>query len=445
VETVLDGWLESVLVDDAQALAGDLGALADADLVLMNADTLSQPVPDHSLAARVRGPAAARALLARVRTCDSLADARAITPAAGESLVAPEGEWLGPGFVRVQRGAGAQVGVIAREREIRELAARLGELEREIAGHAESLERGKQERIDAERVRDDAQRELYTAHRRLAEVAGQLQSHRGRIDSANERLTRVAHELEEVNTKLDGDREQAREARGRLDTAVTNMGDLEQRRQQLDAERRTLLEAREEARMNAREARDAAHQLALSTESRRTAAAALEQSLQRMHSQLAQFDTRRGEIAAQLTSGSDPLAGLENERQTHLNQRLLVDKRMVEARQALQEHDAELRRLEQERHRFEQALNEHREHVSNLRLREQEHRLHAQALNAAIIEAGFDVQAMFDSLPAKPMRCSGKASSGNSNRRSADSNRSTWPQSRSTRSSHSVRPISMRS
>src|SRR5690606_13646747 len=133
------------------------------------------------------------------------------------------------------------------------------------------------------------------------------------------------------------DREQAREARGRLETAVSHMGDLEERRRELENERRALLEAREEARMNAREAREAAHQLALSTESRRTAMAALEQSLQRMHGQLAQFETRRGEIAAQLASSSDPLAGLESERQTYLNQRLLVDRQMVEARQAMQE------------------------------------------------------------------------------------------------------------
>jgi chromosome segregation protein len=403
VETVLDGWLESVLVDDARSLGDELGALGEADLVLMDGAVDTRDVPAGSLAARVHGPVAARALLARVQVCESIGAARTVVAALapGDSLVTPEGEWIGPGFVRVQRGSGAQVGVIAREREIRELAARIGELECEIEGHGETLERGKQERLDAERVRDDAQRELYTAHRRMAEIGGQLQSQRGRIDSAQERLNRVAGELEEVNAKLDTDREQTREARNRLETAIAHMGELEQRRHDLDGERRKLLELREEARMNAREARDAAHQLALSTESRRTAAASLEQSLQRMHGQLAQFDLRRNEIATQLMSSGDPLTGLESERQTHLNQRLLVDRQMVEARQALQEHDTELRRLEQARHAFEQALSEHREQVAQLRLHEQEHRLRAQALLAAINEAGFDVQALFETLPSE--------------------------------------------
>ncbi|MDR2013475.1 MAG: chromosome segregation protein SMC, partial [Rhodanobacter sp.] len=242
VETVLDGWLEAVLIDDPHAAATDLPTLGEADLVLINAAAASFDVPADSLAMKAQGPAVARALLARVRACASLDTARSIaaTLSTGQSVVTPEGEWLGAGYVRVRRGAGAQVGVIAREREIRELAQRIGEVEREIGEHAQALERGKQARIEAERLRDDAQRDLYVAHRRLAEVAGQLQSQRGRIDSAHERLTRVAHEIAEVTARLDIDHEQVRQARGRLDTAVSHMGDLEQHRQQLESARRAL-------------------------------------------------------------------------------------------------------------------------------------------------------------------------------------------------------------
>ena len=76
-------------------------------------------------------------------------------------------------------------------------------------------------------------------------------------------MTRVAAELEEIEKKIAGDRDQAREARGRLEAVVSQMGEHELRRQTLDSERRALLEAREEARMNAREARESAHQICL--------------------------------------------------------------------------------------------------------------------------------------------------------------------------------------
>jgi len=403
VETVLDGWLEAALIDDPYQAANGLASLESADLTLMASSDADVDAPHGTLAAFTRGPAAARRLLARVRTASSLDEARGIAARLGdgETVVTASGEWLGRGFARVLRGAGSQVGVIAREREIREGKERATTLEREIATHVDAAATGKQARIEAEQARDDTQRDVYTAHRRLAELSGQLQSHRGRIDSARERMTRVAAELEEIEKKIAADRDQAREARGRLEAVVSQMSEHELRRQTLDSERRSLLEGREEARMNAREARESAHQMALSVESRRAALASLEQSLQRMQGQLAQFDARRTEIAAQLASGSSPVEGLETERQTYLNQRLLVDKQLVEARQALQEQDAELRRLEQQRHEIEQALNERREAIGQMRLAEQEHRLHAQSLSAAITEAGFALDEMLAALPAE--------------------------------------------
>ncbi len=401
VETVLQGWLDAALVDEPAALAGELESLREVDLTLLAATPGPAPASSSSLAAKVRGPAAALALLGRVEVAGSVAEARTrlaqLGP--GESVITPDGEWFGAGFVRVARAQGSQVGVLAREREIVALAGRIAALEHEIDEHARALDDSRLARIEAERQRDDAQREVYVSHRRLAELAGQLQSQRGRLDSAQERLVRVDGELADLVGKLDEGRAQTREARGRLDTAISRMGELEQQRQQLDAERRRRLEAREEARMNLREARDAEHQAALSVESKRAALASLEQAAQRMHAQLAQLDARRSEIATQLVHGGDPLAELEGERQACLNQRLLVDRQLVEARKALEDCDGDLRRLETERNAIVEALTEHRQRVSDLRLGEQEQRLRAQALEAAIVEAGFELQALFAELP----------------------------------------------
>ena len=401
VETVLQGWLDAVLVESPESLQAELSQLSEVDLTLLASSANDAGGPAGTLAAHVRGPLAAINLLARVRTASSLAEVGNLVAdlAWGESIITADGEWIGKGFARIARAQGSQVGVLAREREIAELATRISELDAGIEEHARQLEDSRNARIEAERQRDDAQRETHAGHRRLAEISGQLQSHRGRMDSAQERLLRVDAELTELITKLDDDHAQIREARGRLDGAVERMGQLEQQRQQLDAGRRQLLEAREEARMNAREAREAQHQAALSMESKRSALSSLEQSLQRMHGQLTQLESKRSEIAAQLESGGDPLAELEAERQSCLNQRLLVDRQLVEARKALEERDAEMRKLEIERNRIVEALTDRREELSTLRLNEQERRLHAQNLEAAIIEAGFELEALFAELP----------------------------------------------
>ncbi len=403
VETVLQGWLDAVLVDDPANPTLPLGTLREVDLTLLAART--DPAADAArgaLAAHVRGPAAALALLRRVQTAPTAEQARAMVASLGdgESVITAEGEWFGPGFVRIARAQGSQVGVLAREREIVALALRVETLEAEIDKHARALDACKQDRIDAERTRDDAQRDVYTANRKLAEISGQVQSQRGRLDTAGERLRRVDLELEELVSRLDVDRAQSREARGRLDAAVERMGDLEQQRQQLDGDRRRLLEAREEARMNLREARDAEHQAALSVESKRAALVSLEQAMQRMHAQRDQLDARRSDLAAQIAAGGDPLAELEAERQTCLNQRLLVDRDLVEARKALEECEAGMRAHEALRNAIVESLVELREKLGDLKLGEQEQRLRAQALADAIVEAGFDSESLFAELPA---------------------------------------------
>jgi chromosome segregation protein len=401
VETVLQGWIDAVLVDAPENLADELSQLREVDLTLLSSRETGASQAAGTLAAHARGPAAALALLSRVRAAENLDSARGLVGSLGEreSVITRDGEWFSREFARIARAQGSQVGVLAREREIAALGERIGDLEAEIDEHASQLDDLKLGRVEAERARDDAQREVYTAHRRLAEISGQLQSQRGRLDTAQERLLRVDSELESLLAKLDEDREQAREARGRLDSAVARMGDLEQQRQQLDAERRRLLEAREEARMNAREARDAEHQAALSVESKRAALTSLEQSLQRMHAQLAQLESRRSEIEAQMETAGDPMEELEAERQTCLNQRLLVDRQLVDARRALEDCDGELRKFEAERNAIANALTERRERLANLRLNEQEHRLRAESLAAAIVEAGFEIEALFAELP----------------------------------------------
>ncbi|MEO7917764.1 MAG: chromosome segregation protein SMC [Dokdonella sp.] len=402
VETVLDGWLEAVLVDAPNDLGDELAALDDANLGLVRRADGDADYPSDGLATRVRGPKAARDLLAHVHVADSLeaANHRVNQLAANESIITRDGVWVGAGYARIVRGKGTQSGVIARERDIVSARARITELETETAEMATALDAGKQARIDAEQARDDAQRELYQTHRRAAEVAGQLQSQRGRLEGSRERLLRVDQELAELTERLDSDREQARDARSRLDTVVLNMGDLEQRRHLLEGNRRQLLEAREEARMVARESRDQAHQLALSIEAKRSSLASLEQAVLRMGAQMAQLGLRRDEVVAQLATSSDPLAGLDLERQTCLSQRLLVDKQLVEARKGLEDCDGELRRLEQQRQQFELALGERREKLVELRMAEQENRIRAQALVDAITQAGFEIEGVLEALPA---------------------------------------------
>ncbi|MDQ2971955.1 MAG: chromosome segregation protein SMC, partial [Pseudomonadota bacterium] len=400
VETVLAGLLEGVLVEDPLALAVDLAAVEGADVGLVGANANDRQGEAGTLAAQVRGPATALALLAQVRTAGSIDAARALakTLSAPHSAITRDGVWLGAGFARVRRAEGGQVGVLARARELQSLNAEIEHNEARLADLIRRAEEVRTQRLAAEQARDDAQSELYGTHRRLSELAGELQGKRGRIDSAQARLQALDTEHADIANKLNESEGLSRAARARMEAAIARMGEHERARVELEGERRQLLERREAARADAQEAADAAHRHALTLESKRAALVSLQQSLARMQSQLAQLETRRAELDTQIGAGDDPVAALERERQTFLDQRLQIDRKLVEARRAVEEADAELRQSEQQRHAAEAALIGQREELAQRRLAEQALRLRGEQLTEAINAAGLRVEPLLAEL-----------------------------------------------
>ncbi|MBK6728657.1 MAG: chromosome segregation protein SMC [Xanthomonadales bacterium] len=402
VETVLAGWLEAAIGDAPHQFGDALESLQDGQITVLDGRN-GAASGDDRLSARVQGPAAAIAQLDRVRVADSLAAAKQIAAGLGlgDSVVTPEGEWLGRDWLRVAKGSQAGSGVLARERELQTLGESIQTLDaqiEELIAHQEEL---KQANFEAERARDDAQRDLYFSHRQLSEIAGQIQSERGKLEAAQQRTTRIDAELVELRARIEQVDAEAREARGRLDSAVMAMGDQEELRVRLDGERRQFLERREDARGAAREASEQAHQLALRTESKRSALSSLEQSLGRMLQQLATLQSRKSELADQMATQSDPGVQLDAELRTYLDQRMLVDRRLIEARKALETCDLAFRSLEQDRHRVERELSVEREKLSGVRLEEQSLRMRADSHAEAIAGAGFASDTVAAELPAE--------------------------------------------
>ncbi|AVP97103.1 chromosome segregation protein SMC [Ahniella affigens] len=399
VEVVLGAWLDGALTDAPSSYLDELTSLGEHNVVLLSGDLGQRRM--GSLAQHVEGPEAALRALEKVRVVNDLAEARALhtSLAADESVITRSGDWLGRDWVRISRAKEAHSGVLAREREIEALQIRITDLEREIEILLAKQDELKQQHFEAERARDDAQRDLYFAHRQLSEVAGQIQSEKGRLESMTTRMGRVGTEIAELRQRVAELDVESRDARARLETATERMGDLEDQRAQLDGERRSLLERREDARANAREAQDAKHQIALRSEAKRSTLSSLQQSLQRMVGQLATLDSRKQELAQQLAQGTEPGTDLDAELRTYLDQRMLVDRQLIDARKALESCDLAFRALEQERSRVERLANEQREQLSGLRLEEQSLKMRADQHTDAIQTAGFEIEAVAQELP----------------------------------------------
>ncbi len=400
VEAALGQLIEGVLVDQPEALVDALGELAEGRLALVSAEAGTVDFAPSSLASKVQGPLAIRRLLSKLHAAETLADARSLQArlADGESVITRAGERLGDGWVRVLRSGAAKQGALLREKDIQSLRVEIeGHVvrERELEAALTSL---RDQLLVAEQQREDAQRALYLAHRGVAELAGQLQSQQGRLDSARGRIERIDAELAQLASTLEGGNEQAREARQRVETAVSSMGELETARQALDGERRQITEARDAARNAARESRDAVHALALTVESQRAQIVALAQALERMGNQRGQLDSRLGELASQLTDGDAPVKALEAERQAALSERVRTEQALATARSALEGIDNELRGFEQIRQQRDAQALQQREAISQRKLDQQALALKADQFSGALVGAGFVVDDVLATL-----------------------------------------------
>ncbi len=401
VETVLGSLLEAVTVDAPVELLDALSSLANGRVALVAAANDGFSAPAGSLAERVQGPTAVRRLLAKIRAAEDIRAAHSQLPnlGDGEAVVTRAGEWLGAGWLRVVRSGEAQQGALAREAEIKTLRADIDALGKKEQRSNEALTAMRDKLLEAEQHREDAQRTLYLNHRGVSELAGQLQGHKSRLESAQTRVARIFPELGTLSTASDEAQTQTREARARLENALTRMGELESERQRLDADRKQLSDARDAARNVARDARDAAHQLALALESQRARIAALTQSLARMGSQRAQLELRLNELVAQLAEGDAPIHKLQSERQTVLDQRVVVEKDLAAARSALDGVENELRKYEQTRQQRDQQALAQREAIGQRRLEEQSLSIHSGQISEAIVGAGLELDAVVAALP----------------------------------------------
>ncbi|HEY0861760.1 MAG TPA: chromosome segregation protein SMC [Pseudoxanthomonas sp.] len=401
VEGALGQLIEGVLVDAPESLVEALGELGDGRIALVADDRGDVAFAPTSLAAKVQGPAAIRRLLARLHVAEDLSEARRLQAQLGEgdSVITRNGERLGAGWVRVLRSGAAKQGALLREREIQALRGEIETLQAREAGLEERLAQLRDQLLAAEQQREEAQRTLYMAHRGVSELAGQLQSHQGKLEATRTRLERIDGEIAQLVETLDASREQAREARAKLEDAVTRMGDLESARQALDNERRQRVEARDQAREAARASRDAAHALALTLESQRAQIVSLSQALDRMGGQRGQLDSRLEELTVQLNEGDSPVQELEAQRQAALDHRITADRQLAEARSLLEGIDNELRQYEQTRQqRDEQALAQ-RERISQRRLDQQALALKAEQLSEAVVAGGFVLEDVINTLP----------------------------------------------
>ncbi|MDH5216160.1 MAG: chromosome segregation protein SMC, partial [Gammaproteobacteria bacterium] len=401
VETVLGEHLDSICVDSIEQIVDVVNELGNSNVGFIemgSAGVATNVSSGISLASKITSVGSS--LVANIICAENVEQALGMRAGLkdSESIITPNGIWIGKNWLRIHQALDEKTGVIEREKELKNLNQELETVTQQIEILAEELELGKQGLSDLETQRDEFQQEVSQLERRLGEIKAQRSGKQARLDQINTRVERINKELEEIQDQLNQNNQSTQEARAQLETALAAMEESAQRREELSARRDECRAKVEEARRQANDDRNQSQQLRLEHQGVLTSIDSLKQNLTRLEQQITDLRERREALVTNLNEGDDPIVGVKSELEMLLNQRMEIEQSLAEARRKVEAIDAEMRGLSEKRVKSEQAVQVTRSKLDEARMNAQTLTVRRQTIQEHLAAEGHELSKVFDSL-----------------------------------------------
>lgn len=401
VETVLGGYLQAVCVSDIDSLTESLNNFKSGDLTFLQASFGESESAGSSLLSKVSGaPIALQKLLASVQVADTLSAALSIRERLDDdqSVITPDGVWLGPDWLRVSKDKDAKAGILAREHEMRRIKAEVRELQARFDSSRKLLLDGRSRQNQLEERRETLQQDAASLLSEYSETKAALDAAKYRLDQADARQIAIAEEAGELGNDQISAEEQLRESRRRYEQAAEVIANLEVQRESLEKRRDELREELRRVREQSDADRRNVQEITIQFESRRTSKDSAAQNLARMKAQLQQFQTREKEIEDQLSNSQTPLADNKQLLERHVEERAEIEQELAAARQLVEEVEAQIRELDQARMQIDQDVDENRQKVNEAEMAARELRVRREGIADQLAQTGFEFETLIEEM-----------------------------------------------
>ena len=408
MEMVLGGSLQAVCVDSLDAVSEFLGDFNEGSLQLIDTSYAGgQAVANPGLQAvplldKVRSSQNLNALLGGIYCVESLQEAMAqrgsLNP--GESLITPEGLWLGPSWLRVARDFDEKAGVIQRQQELEALETAISNAENQISQTADKLRNEEALLQTLENDRDGLLHELTDVNRSLTELSADKSARLTKIEQAEKRRERLTVEIAELEKQLDTEKANIRQSRENLEGILDRM-------EQHTVRREVLIESRDEYRQTLDSIRDKAardkdesHRLALQHQTTSAQLESLQQNMERLSNQVESYQTRQTQLTEYLQQADVPIPALKEELEEKLASRHNIESDLGKAKTRVDEIDHQKRELEAARNTSQEESQRIRDELSNKRLGIEGDTVKRAALEQQLTENGYDKEQVLNRISA---------------------------------------------
>lgn len=403
VETVLGSELQAI-----RCKSLTLPALADR-LIGLEQASLSFSADDHHIHRDVSGSLAERVIsdqaipehLYRVLTAPTPEVALERVPhlPEGFSVITPDGLWMGPGWLRYQKGNQQAQGVLNRARDIEQLQSDLEQNDALLLDLEMALETQKEQQLSIE------QRSVQVADQRMAvqqqkgELDSQIRTHQLKLEQFNERQRHLREEAEQVQQRLEEEQMLLEESREEWQLALEQTEMFAEEREMLQADRSQHREHYERQRQRVRSERDKLHQLALKKQEMSGQQQLAQKGIERIEQQLERLREKREQLLEELENLQEP----EEDGDVLLDE--LIERKSAEEQQLIrfkdqaQQLNEAMRKMEQARSEHERDLERVRTELEKMRMQQQALSVQREGINEQLDEIGGDLQELLRELP----------------------------------------------
>jgi chromosome segregation protein len=403
VELVLGDALQAVCVDDIQAISASLESLEQGNLVLLsnnspasNASANRPRLLDHVNGADTLG------LLENVYIAEELSAALSLSKqlGAGESVITPEGIWLGANWLRVKRESDSESNVLARQQELEAVTQSVATLEEQVETLAAQLQESRDGLKESEHNREQVRAELDEQNRLFNEQQSQLKALQVRIEQDQVRREKLANDVAEAKGQLNLEAENLAQSRSVLTEAIELMEKDNEEKEQLLTRRDDIRGRLDQSRQRARHDKDKLHALAMRHQSIKTQLQSIRETMTRLQEQSKRLESRKAQLQESLGEGGDPTVEHQVELEGLLEKRLGIEEEMSTARKAVETVEQQLRDSEKSREHVEKELQDLRSRLTDTRVAAQTLQVQRETIVKQLVEEGNNLEQLLEQLPS---------------------------------------------
>jgi chromosome segregation protein len=401
VETVLGSYLQAIAVDDVVASIDLLDDFKKGELLLISKGSDAKKMADKGrLLSELVKAEGVDGLLANIYAADNLADALVLQSKLSpvESVVTPEGIWLGNNWLRVARDKDATAGFLQRKQELEQIGKQLSQVNQQIE-KTEKLRGDNEKHLkELEQARQQLDGQYSEQQNKYTELRSTLSGFEVQIEQYKARKQRAETELAEVESQAKSEKDNLAEARKTLEQAIEKMDVDTQQREQLVQQRDQFRTALDESRQKAEQDRSQRQQLEMRQRSLTTQLESVREGIQRLQVQVERLGERREQLKAAFNIKEDPSENYKQDLENALASRLAAEEKLAQARSAVETVEFQMREQEKLRGELDQQVQQAQGKLEQQRLSAQEITTLSGTIESQISEKQGDLSQLLESL-----------------------------------------------